>query len=77
MTEFKDSAIKKSFLTRTVNKAKRQMNYGAVHNVKTTLTEFTKLIGDFDLAHDVYVATLDNGTEIASADNYYDEVCGK
>ena len=53
------------------------MNDGEVDNFKTTLTELTKLIGDFDLDHDAYVATLDNGTEIASADNYYDEVCDK
>ena len=77
MTEFKDRALKKSFLTRAVNKAKRQMNDGEVDNIKVTLTDLTKLIGDFDLAHDAYVATLDNGADIASADNYYDEVCDK
>ena len=77
MTEFKDRALKKSFLTRAVNKAKRQMNDGEVDNIKVTLTDLTKLIGDFDLAHDAYVATLDNGADIASADNYYYEVCDK
>ena len=34
MTEFKDRALKKSFLTRAVNKAKRQMNDGEVDNIK-------------------------------------------
>ena len=77
MTEFKDRALKKSFLTRAVNKAKRQMNDGEVDNITVTLTDLTKLIGDYDLAHDAYVATLDNGADIASADNYYDEVCDK
>ena len=77
MSKFKDRAIKRSFLTRTINKAKRQMNYGEIDNIKLTLTELTKLIGDFDLAHDAYVASLDDGANIASADNYYEEVCDK
>ena len=53
------------------------MNDGEVDNITVTLTDLTKLIGDFDLAHDAYVATLYNGADIASADNYYDEVCNK
>ena len=77
MTELKDRALNKSFLTRAVTKANRQMNYGEVDTIKVNLTDLTKLIDNFDLAHDAYVATLDTSAEIKFADNYYDEVCDK
>ena len=54
------------------------MNDGEVDNITVTLTDLTKLIGDYDLAHDAYVAnSRTTVADIASADNDYDEVCDK
>ena len=80
MTQFKDRAIKKSLLTRTVNKVKRQMNDGEIDNVKTTLTELTKLIGTLI---SLMMRTLPLSTTVQKLHlltfyyHIYDEVCDK
>ena len=77
MDQTKVMATKKRMLSKTILKAKLQIDQKQIDDLNISLVKLDELFEEFEIAQEGYADTLEELKEIEQAEKYYDDVISK